>query len=166
MVMPRIGHGLDSHALAPGRPLVLGGVSVPDAPRGALAHSDGDVLLHALADALLASAALGDIGDHFPPSDERWRGLDSRHIVARVLDLLAARDPGCKVVNVAAVVVLDAPRLGHLRTVIAQSVADLVGLAAGDVGLTFKTSEGLARDHVQASVTLLVAPGASGGSGR
>jgi 2-C-methyl-D-erythritol 2,4-cyclodiphosphate synthase len=151
----RVGHGLDAHALAPGRALLLGGVLVEDAPRGALAHSDGDVLLHALADALLASLALGDIGDHFPPSDERWRDLDSRRIVESVLALCRSRDPGWSVVNVAATVVLDAPRLGPLRARIATSMADALGLPAERVGITFKTSEGLAPDHAQASVTIL-----------
>jgi 2-C-methyl-D-erythritol 2,4-cyclodiphosphate synthase len=155
MTALRVGHGLDAHALGEGRALLIGGVTIAGAPRGALAHSDGDVLLHALADALLASLALGDIGDHFPPSDERWRDLDSRRIVEQVLGLCRSRDPGWSVVNVAAVVVLDAPRLGPLRARIASSVADTLGLPAERVGITFKTSEGLAPGHVQASVTIL-----------
>ena len=155
----RVGHGLDAHRLAPGRPLLLGGYRVPSAPRGADAHSDGDALLHALADALLSGAALGDIGDAFPPSEERWRDLDSRLIVEHALRLLSERLPGARVVNVAAVVVLDAPKLGPHREAIQASLAQLLSLPPERVGVTFKTSEGLASDHVQASVTVLLAHG-------
>ncbi|HLU83127.1 MAG TPA: 2-C-methyl-D-erythritol 2,4-cyclodiphosphate synthase [Trueperaceae bacterium] len=151
----RVGHGLDSHRLVAGRPLILGGVTVPGSPRGPEAHSDGDVLLHAVADALLSCFALGDIGKIFPPSDPAHAGLDSRVIVAAVLQRVRARAPGAVLVNVAAVVTLDAPKLGPVRENVAQSVAGLLGLAPEDVGITFKTSEGLAPDHVQASVTLL-----------
>src|SRR5690606_1213549 len=139
------------------RPLVVGGVEVPGSPRGADAHSDGDVLLHALADALLSCYALGDIGLMFPPSDPTFAGLDSREIVRTVLEQVRSSAPGAKVVNVAAVVTLDAPKLGALRERVAASVAELLGVPTGRVGLTFKTSEGLAPDHVQASVTVLMA---------
>ena len=152
----RVGHGLDTHRLKPDRALVLGGYTVPGAPRGADAHSDGDVLLHALADALLASFALGDIGDAFPPSDERWRDLDSRRILAHVLARLRGQAPGFALVNVAAVVVLDAPKLAPSRAAIRDALAAQLGLPGERVGITFKTSEGLAPDHVQASVTVLV----------
>jgi len=152
----RVGHGLDSHRLTPGRELLLAGYRVSAAERGAEAHSDGDVVLHALADALLASLALGDIGDIFPPSDARWRDLDSRRIVEHVLGQVEQAAPGARVVNVAAVVVLDAPKLGAHRGAIQASLATLLGLPLERVGLTFKTSEGLAPDHVQASVTLLL----------
>ncbi|QRN81140.1 MAG: 2-C-methyl-D-erythritol 2,4-cyclodiphosphate synthase [Nocardiopsis sp. BM-2018] len=151
-----VGHGLDAHRLATGRALVLGGHAVPDAPRGAQAHSDGDVLLHALADALLATLGLGDIGDAFPPSDPAWRDLDSRRILEHVLARLGERAPGARLVNVAAVVVLDAPRLGPQRASIQAALAEQLGLRAERVGVTFKTSEGLAPDHVQASVTVLL----------
>src|SRR5690606_36395537 len=144
------------HRLVEGRPLVIGGVTVPGSPRGPEAHSDGDVLLHALADALLSCFALGDIGQLYPPSDPAHAGLDSRVIVAAVLERVRAVAPGVALVNVAAVVTLDAPKLGPLRESGAESGAGLLGLASGDVGITFKTSEGLAPDHVQASVTLLV----------
>ena len=156
MMDTRVGHGLDTHRLKPDRALVLGGFRVPDAPRGADAHSDGDVLLHALADALLACFALGDIGDAFPPSDERWRDLDSRHILAHVLERLREHAPGFALRNVAAVVVLDAPKLGPVRAAIQAALAAQLGLPGERVGITFKTSEGLAPDHVQASVTVLV----------
>lgn len=135
---------------------MIGGVFVPDSPRGPEAHSDGDVLLHALADALLSAFALGDIGQLFPPSDPTNAGLDSRVIMAAVIDRLRVFEPGARVVNAAAVVTLDAPKLGVLRASIEAAIASLLGVTPAAVGITFKTSEGLAPDHVQASVTLLL----------
>ncbi len=155
----RVGHGLDAHRLVPGRALVIGGVEVPDSPRGADAHSDGDVLLHALADALLSAFALGDIGQLFPPSDPAHAGLASRVILRAVLERVRAVAPDAAVVNVAGVVTLDTPKLGALRARVASAVAEPLGLDAAEVGITFKTSEGLAPDHVQASVTVLVRVG-------
>lgn len=152
----RIGHGQDAHRLSRGARLLIGGVEVPS-PRGADAHSDGDVLLHALADALLSAFALGDIGEQFPPSDPALAGLDSRVIVRRALELVKGAHGAVRVVNVAAVVTLDAPKLGEYRSLIAAEVAGLLGLPASRVGVTFKTSEGAAPDHVQASVVLLLA---------
>ena len=150
----RIGYGEDAHRLAPGRPLILGGVPVPHAERGAVAHSDGDAVLHAVADALLSGLALGDIGQYFPDTDPQWAGLDSRDILRRVLDLI--RERGYEPVNVALVVTLDHPKLGPLRAEIARSVAALLTLPESEVGVSFKTSEGLAPDHVQVRVTALL----------
>mgnify|MGYP001030247218 CR=1 FL=1 len=149
----RVGHGQDAHRLVAGRRLVIGGVPV-ESQRGADAHSDGDVLLHALADALLSAYALGDIGRLFPPSDARFAGMDSRDIVAQVLEKLRVHTPGVRVVNVAAVVTLDTPKLGAARDAMSTVIAELLELQADSVGITFKTSEGLAPDHVQASVVL------------
>ncbi len=149
----RIGFGEDAHALVPDRRLVLGGVEVPSL-RGAAAHSDGDALLHALADALLSSLALGDIGIYFPPSDEAFRDMDSREIVSRCLGTLHTR--GAELVNAALVVTLDTPKLGAYRADISKSVAALLKLPPERVGLGFKTSEGLAPNHVQARATVLV----------
>ncbi len=154
--MFRIGFGEDAHALAAGRPLLLGGVRV-ESERGSVAHSDGDVLLHALADALLSAWALGDIGKLFPPGDPATLKLDSSLIVERVLGMLASRrEGGWGIANVAAVVTLDSPRLGAWREQIQERVRELLGLPPGAVGVTFKTSEGLAPDHVQARVTVLL----------
>lgn len=155
----RIGYGEDAHRLEAGRPLILGGVPVPQAEAGAVAHSDGDAVLHAVADALLSGLALGDIGQYFPDSDAQWRGLDSRLILARALELVQGR--GYAPVNVALVVTLDRPKLGPLRAEIARSVAALLGLPESEVGVSFKTSEGLAPAHVQTRVTVLL--GRSGG---
>lgn len=132
---------------------------MPDSPRGADAHSDGDVLLHALADALLSCFALGDIGQLFPPSDPAHAGLDSRVIVREVLERVCEMAPTVMVVNIAAVVTLDAPKLGALRSQVSASLAALLELDATEVGITFKTSEGLAPDHVKASVVALVQVG-------
>lgn len=150
----RVGYGEDAHRLAPGRPLVLGGVPIAHAERGAVAHSDGDAALHAVADALLSGLALGDIGGYFPDTDPQWAGLDSRDLLKRVLDLVCGR--GYAPVNVALVVTLDRPKLGPRRAELAASVAALLGLAPTEVGVSFKTSEGLAPDHVQARVTVLL----------
>lgn len=149
----RIGFGEDAHALVPDRRLVLGGVEVPSL-RGADAHSDGDALLHALSDALLASLALGDIGVYFPPSDPVYKDLDSREILSRCLQTL--RSHGADLVNVSLVVTLDAPKLGPYREEITGSLANLLRLPAERVGLGFKTSEGLAPSHVQVRATVLV----------
>jgi 2-C-methyl-D-erythritol 2,4-cyclodiphosphate synthase len=151
----RIGYGEDAHRLTAGRPLVLGGVRIPDAERGAVAHSDGDALLHAIADALLAAWALGDIGHHFPDTDPAYGGLDSRAIVARASALVAERAPAARLTQVSAVVTLDRPKLGPHRGALAAGVAALLDLAPDRVGLTFKTSEGLAPDHVQARAVVL-----------
>ncbi len=149
-----VGHGLDSHRLVPGRRLVLAGVTL-DAPRGAAAHSDGDVVLHALSDALLATASLGDIGEHFPDDDPLWLDYDSSFIVERVRAMLA--EAGIPtLVNVAVVIVLDEPKLSPHRAAMTASLARILDLPPERVGVTFKTSEGLASDHVQASVMLLV----------
>ncbi len=150
----RIGYGEDAHRLAAGLPLVLGGVPVPQAEAGAVAHSDGDAVLHAVADALLSGLALGDIGQYFPDTSAEWKGLDSRLIVQRALDLV--RERGYAPVNVALVVTLDRPKLGPLRAEIAASVAQLLDLPGSEVGVSFKTSEGLAPAHVQTRVTVLL----------
>ncbi len=155
----RIGFGEDAHQLAAGRPLVIGGVRIENSPLGAVAHSDGDVLLHALSDALLSAFALGDIGHYFPPSQLEFKDLDSQVIVQHVLKLLQAEN--AKVHNLAAVITLDSPKLGTYRHTIQMQLASLLGIAECDVGLGFKTSEGLASGHIQARVTVLlsVSPG-------
>ena len=134
----RVGSGIDVHAFGPGDAVVLGGVRIAHS-HGVVAHSDGDVLLHALVDALLGAAALGDIGEHFPDSDPRWRGADSRQFVTAVLEMLARRS--WRVVNADLTLVAQAPRLGPWRGQIRHSVATLLGVAVGDVNIKATTTE-------------------------
>ncbi|MEM7737287.1 MAG: 2-C-methyl-D-erythritol 2,4-cyclodiphosphate synthase [Deinococcota bacterium] len=152
----RIGYGEDAHKLTEGKRLIVAGVYIPESPRGALAHSDGDVVLHALADALLSAFALGDIGQYFPPSDPQWRDMDSKDIVQAVKQLIAHKHGALHIINVAIVVTLDAPKLGKRRDALQASLISLLGLSKDAIGITFKTSEGLAPDHIQARVSLLV----------
>lgn len=149
------GYGEDTHRLGEGRELWLGGVQIEN-ERGAIAHSDGDVILHALSDALLSAFALGDIGSFFPDHDPKWKGLESRVILEVVLQKV--RDNGYRLGQVSAVVVLDRPKLGSYRAAIQQNLALLTGLPEKRVGLTFKTSEGLAPHHVQSRAMVYLEP--------
>jgi 2-C-methyl-D-erythritol 2,4-cyclodiphosphate synthase len=135
--------------------LWLGGVQI-ESDRGAVAHSDGDVLLHAISDALLSAFALGDIGSYFPDHDPKWKGLESRIILELVMQKV--RDSGYRLSQLSAVVVLDRPRLGLHRTAIQQQLALLTGLPEKRVGLTFKTSEGLAPEHAQCRAVVYLEP--------
>jgi 2-C-methyl-D-erythritol 4-phosphate cytidylyltransferase/2-C-methyl-D-erythritol 2,4-cyclodiphosphate synthase len=139
-VAMRIGSGIDVHAFGPGDAVMLGGVRVPYG-RGVLAHSDGDVLLHALCDALLGAAGLGDIGQHFRDDDPRWRGADSAQFVTAVLEMLKAR--GLRVVNADLTVLAEAPRVGPHRESIRARIASLLELDAGAVNLKATTTERL-----------------------
>jgi 2-C-methyl-D-erythritol 2,4-cyclodiphosphate synthase len=134
----RIGQGIDAHAFQPGGRLVLGGVEIPH-DAGLAAHSDGDVVLHALCDALLGAAALGDIGRHFPPDDPEYRGIDSRILLRRVRELVT--DAGYRVVNTDITIVAEAPRMaGHIAAMRGNIATDL-GLDAGCVSVKATTSE-------------------------
>lgn len=136
----RIGQGYDVHALVPGRPLIIGGVELAH-PLGLLGHSDADVLLHAIADALLGAVALGDIGRHFPDSDPRWRGADSAALLAEVARLVRAA--GWQIVNVDSTVIAQAPRLaGQLPRMMAR-IATVLALAPEQVSVKAKTHERL-----------------------
>jgi 2-C-methyl-D-erythritol 2,4-cyclodiphosphate synthase len=134
----RTGIGWDSHRLVEGRPLVLGGVTVPS-ERGLAGHSDADVLTHAVIDALLGAAGLGDIGEHFPDSDERWRDADSLELLRAVAGMLGSVRP----VHVDATVVCEAPRLGPYRDEMRAALASAVGLEAAAVNVKFTTAEGM-----------------------
>ncbi|HEU0028580.1 MAG TPA: 2-C-methyl-D-erythritol 2,4-cyclodiphosphate synthase [Ktedonobacterales bacterium] len=139
----RVGLGYDVHAFAPldsGRRLTLGGVVVPH-DRGLAGHSDADALLHALVDALLGAAALGDIGAHFPSSDERWRGAASGAFVTYTIGLLARE--GWRVVNVDATVVAERPRLSPHTQAMRAGVAHLLGIELERVSVKSKTTDGL-----------------------
>ena len=136
----RIGQGYDVHRLAEGRPLILGGVDILH-DRGLLGHSDADVLTHAVMDALLGAAALGDIGGHFPDSDETYRGADSLALLRRVCELL--REAGFTVVNTDATVIAQAPKLAphipHMR----RNLAQAMGIAPENVSVKATTEERL-----------------------
>jgi 2-C-methyl-D-erythritol 2,4-cyclodiphosphate synthase len=136
----RIGSGFDVHAFGPGDFVMLGGVRVAYT-RGVLAHSDGDVLLHALCDALLGAAGLGDIGEHFPDRDPKWRGADSARFVSEVLALLGAR--GLKVENADLTLLSEAPKIAPHRAAIRARVAALLGIDAARVNVKATTSERL-----------------------
>jgi 2-C-methyl-D-erythritol 2,4-cyclodiphosphate synthase len=131
----RIGQGFDVHAFAAGRRLVVGGVEIAH-DKGLLGHSDADVLLHAICDALLGAAALGDIGRHFPDSDARFKGIDSRELLRQVFALVHAN--GLRVVNVDATIIAEAPRMApHIPRMVANIAADLrVGAASVNVKAT------------------------------
>jgi 2-C-methyl-D-erythritol 2,4-cyclodiphosphate synthase len=133
----RSGIGFDSHRFAAGRPLVLGGVEIP-AERGLAGHSDADALTHAIIDALLGAAGLGDIGQHFPDTDERWRGADSIELLRAVRDMLPAPP-----VHVDATVVCEAPKLGPHREAMSARLADALGLDPAAVNVKFTTGEGM-----------------------
>lgn len=136
----RTGLGWDNHRIAPGRPLILGGITIP-ADFGLEGHSDADVLAHAITDALLGAAALGDIGMHFPDSDPRWKGCDSlvflRHAAALV------REQGYEIANIDSTVLLERPKLKDFRLPIRESLAAALGLPVDRVSVKFKTAENI-----------------------
>jgi 2-C-methyl-D-erythritol 2,4-cyclodiphosphate synthase len=140
----RIGYGWDSHEFKPGVPLKIGGVAL-DHDKGLAGHSDGDVLLHALTDALLGAVAAGDIGSFFPPSDPKWKGADSSIFVEEALEQI--RDAGYRVVNVDSTLILAAPKIGPVAKQLQQRVADLLGVAPNCVGIKAKTPEGMGTDN-------------------
>ena len=136
----RVGSGFDVHAFGPGDGLMLGGVRIPHS-RGVVAHSDGDVLLHALVDALLGAAGLGDIGQHFPDSDPQWKGVSSARFVAGALALLAER--GQRVVNADLTLLAEEPRIARHRAQIRRSIAEQLSLPESAVNLKATTTEHL-----------------------
>jgi 2-C-methyl-D-erythritol 2,4-cyclodiphosphate synthase len=138
--MVRTGLGIDTHAFAPGRPLILGGVDIPH-EEGLAGHSDADVLTHAVIDALLGAAALGDIGQHFPDTDERFEDADSLELLRTVVVYLGER--GFAIGNVDATVVLERPKLAPYRDAIRDALAGALGLPAGAVNVKATTGEGM-----------------------
>lgn len=136
----RVGLGYDVHRVAPGRPLVLGGVRF-ESDWGLDGHSDADVLLHAIGDALLGAAGLGDLGEHFPPGDERWRGASSLDLLRRIAALLAAA--GARVENVDAMLVAEAPKLAPHRAAMVANIAAALGVEPARVSVKATTHEQL-----------------------
>ena len=141
----RIGFGWDSHAFKKGVALRIGGMTL-DHPEGLAGHSDGDVLLHAVTDALLGAVAAGDIGSFFPPGDPRWKDADSAIFLKLALEELA--HAGYKVVNVDATLVLAAPKISPIAGEMRARVADLLGVGMNQISIKAKTPEGLGLDHV------------------
>lgn len=134
----RVGLGHDTHRLVEGRPLILGGLRI-DHPRGLAGHSDADVVCHAVADALLGAAALGDIGEHFPDTDPRWEGLDSTRLLAQVVDLLESE--GWRAGNCDVTVHAQEPKLGPHKASIRANLAKLLRLSSNAVNVKAKTGE-------------------------
>jgi 2-C-methyl-D-erythritol 4-phosphate cytidylyltransferase/2-C-methyl-D-erythritol 2,4-cyclodiphosphate synthase len=137
---PRTGMGFDVHAFAGEGPIMLGGVEVPHS-RGLAGHSDADVVLHAITDALLGAAGLGDIGEHFPPSDPRWKGAESSLFLTHALELLRAR--GAIIDHVDCTIIAEAPKVGPHREAMRRRVAEIAGLRTDQVSIKATTTEGL-----------------------
>jgi 2-C-methyl-D-erythritol 2,4-cyclodiphosphate synthase len=136
----RIGHGYDSHRFAEGRRLVLGGVEIPH-ERGLDGHSDADAVAHAVTDALLGAAGLGDIGRHFPPTDAAWKDADSLQLLSRVVRLLEGRN--YQVVNVDVTVVCESPRIGPHAEAMQARLASVLGIAPSHISIKGKSNEGM-----------------------
>lgn len=139
--MIRIGHGYDVHKLVEGRKLILGGVEIENNGIGLLGHSDADVLLHAISDSLLGAAALGDIGKHFPDTDERYKGADSLELLKNVNELL--KDKGYHTVNIDATVLAQAPKLAPHIMKMRENIANALSLDIDQVSVKATTEEGL-----------------------
>jgi 2-C-methyl-D-erythritol 2,4-cyclodiphosphate synthase len=138
--MFRVGAGHDSHRLVAGRPLVLGGIRI-EHPRGLAGHSDADVVLHAVTDALLSAAGLGDIGEHFPDTDPAYKNFDSSRFLERALHLLISR--GWRVGNVGVTIFAEEPKLGPTKAPIRANLAQLLGVPEDAVNVQAKTGEGV-----------------------
>ncbi len=136
----RIGQGYDVHRLVVGRRLVLGGVEIPH-ERGLEGHSDADVLLHALGDALLGAASLGDLGEHFPPGEERWRDASSLDLLARIVNMVGER--GWRIVNCDLTLLAEQPKIAPYRDEMRRRIAGALGIPVDDVGLKATTNERL-----------------------
>jgi 2-C-methyl-D-erythritol 2,4-cyclodiphosphate synthase len=150
----RIGLGWDSHAFKPGVPLKIGGLAI-DHPEGLAGHSDGDVLLHAITDALLGAVSAGDIGSFFPPGDPRWKNADSSIFLNLALEEI--QNAGYRIVNIDTTLVLANPKIGPIASDMRDRVAELLNLKPSDVGIKAKTPEGLNADHVaQAHAVVLL----------
>lgn len=146
----RIGHGYDVHALGDGLRLVLGGVEIPHT-KGCIAHSDGDVLIHAICDAILGALALGDIGKHFPDSSAEFKGIDSRKLLVRVVELIAAE--GYRVGNVDSTIAMQQPKLRPYIDSMRSQIAQCVGLDVADVSVKATTTEHLGFEGEQKGVS-------------
>jgi len=136
----RVGLGYDSHRFDSGRPLVLAGVSIPDSP-GLSGHSDGDAIAHAVIDAVLGAAAAGDVGSHFPPSDDRWKDADSLDLLARAVGVI--EDRGFRVGNIDVAVICERPKIGPFSAEMRQNLARVLHVGTDRVSVKGKTNEGM-----------------------
>lgn len=152
----RIGYGWDSHEFKSGIPLMMGGVKLPH-DKGLAGHSDGDVLLHALTDALLGALGAGDIGSYFPPSDPKWKGADSKIFLQHAFKLVARA--GFKISNIDSTLILAEPKIGPHARAIQANVAQLLRLPPSAVGVKAKTPEGMGTENAAiAHVAVLLVP--------
>ncbi|MGQ0562556.1 MAG: 2-C-methyl-D-erythritol 2,4-cyclodiphosphate synthase [Gemmatimonadota bacterium] len=155
----RIGIGYDSHKFAAGRPLILGGITVPF-EQGLQGHSDADAVCHAITDAMLGAAALGDIGTHFPPSDQRWKNADSTELLRLAKLLLEER--GYQVVNVDVTVICEAPKIGPHVQAMRERLGAVLGIGAHHVSVKGKSNEGMGwvgrGEGIATMATVLIAP--------
>lgn len=153
----RVGQGFDVHALTLGRPLILGGVTIPHT-HGLLGHSDADALLHALTDALLGAAGLGDIGRHFPDTDEQYRGADSRVLLRVAYERV--RQAGWQVINIDATIHAQAPKIGPHAPAMVSNISSDLGLESDAINIKAKTNEGLGylgrKEGIAANVVVLL----------
>lgn len=136
--MYRIGHGYDVHQLRQGLPLWIGGVKI-ESQLGAVAHSDGDVLIHAICDALIGALSLGDIGKHFPDSSEEFKNIDSKILLARTMELIKAR--GYRVVNIDSTLALETPKIGKYNQQMREVLSQIIGVTIDDMSIKATTSE-------------------------
>lgn len=139
----RIGNGYDVHRLSNGEKLVLGGVPIPFS-KGTLAHSDGDVLIHAICDALLGALALGDIGEHFPDSDPKWKGADSRIFLTKIAGLITSK--GYRISNVDCTVVLELPKISVYKKEMRKNISEVLSIDIQQVSVKATTTEGLGKE--------------------
>ena len=160
----RIGLGFDSHAFKEGVPLVIGGLKI-DHPQGLAGHSDGDLLLHAITDALLGAVCAGDIGTFFPPTDPKWKGADSTVFLETALEEIALA--GYKIINLDCVLIMHRPKIVPIAADMRERVADLLGLELNQVSIKGKTPEGLPQDGTAvAHVVVLLESLDAGESGK
>jgi len=137
--MIRIGLGKDLHCLVSGRPFLLGGIVIPF-EKGEAGHSDGDVLIHAIIDALLGAACLGDIGELFPPGDPKWKDADSGKLLKKIRDMI--RTEGWRIINIDCVITCEKPKILPFRTLIRESLANILKINTGQIFIKGKTAEG------------------------
>jgi 2-C-methyl-D-erythritol 2,4-cyclodiphosphate synthase len=156
----RIGLGFDSHAFKEGVPLVIGGLKI-DHPQGLAGHSDGDLLLHAITDALLGAVCAGDIGTFFPPTDPKWKGADSTVFLETALEEIALA--GYKIVNLDCVLIMHRPKIVPIAAEMRERVADLLGLELNQVSIKGKTPEGLTQDGTAVAHVVVLLESLDGG---